>query len=88
MPWSTWTRRSLVEEYGVDPQRVEVVPPGIDLERWAPGERREGPPRILFVGGDLYRKGGATLLVQQLTRRLVDSALDTCTASAGPGNGE
>ena len=64
LPWSTWVRQSLVADYGVDPGRVEVVPPGIDLDLWQPGPPREaaGPLRILFVGGDLYRKGGALLL--------------------------
>jgi glycosyltransferase involved in cell wall biosynthesis len=64
LPWSTWVRQSLVADYGVDPGRVEVVPPGVDLDTWQPGPPREttGPLRILFVGGDLYRKGGALLL--------------------------
>ena len=28
LPWSTWTRDSLIEDYGVDPTRIDVVPPG------------------------------------------------------------
>jgi glycosyltransferase involved in cell wall biosynthesis len=62
-PWSTWTRDSLVSEYGVDAQQTEVLPPGVDLALWTPGPARcDGPPRILFVGGDLRRKGGDLLL--------------------------
>jgi glycosyltransferase involved in cell wall biosynthesis len=62
-PWSSWARASLIADYGVEPHRIEVVPPGIDLSRWTPGERQSGGPlRILFVGGDLYRKGGELLL--------------------------
>src|SRR5262249_59782738 len=30
-------RRVLVERYGVAPWKIEVVPPGVDLERFTPG---------------------------------------------------
>ena len=63
LPWSNWARDSLVQDYGVSLKKLAVVPPGVDLQRWIPGPRQaDGPLRILFVGGDLYRKGGATLL--------------------------
>lgn len=32
-------RRVLVERYGVSPWRVSVVPPGIDLDRFTPGDK-------------------------------------------------
>jgi glycosyltransferase involved in cell wall biosynthesis len=44
---------------------VIVNPPGVDLNAWHPGELADGrpePKRILFVGGDFKRKGGALLL--------------------------
>jgi glycosyltransferase involved in cell wall biosynthesis len=63
--WSTWNRRSLVDDYGVPQEKIAVIPPGVDLDLWtrpnrtrAPGE----PPRVLFVGGDFDRKGGRLLL--------------------------
>lgn len=63
LPWSTWTRDSLITDYGVTPERIEVIPPGVDIDRLTPGtEQHDGPLRILFVGGDLYRKGGDLLL--------------------------
>lgn len=63
LPWSTWARESLIKDYGVAPHQIEVVPPGVDLKQWMPGQQRTaGPLRILFVGGDLYRKGGEVLL--------------------------
>jgi glycosyltransferase involved in cell wall biosynthesis len=63
LPWSSWTAESLIKDYGVMPERVDVVPPGVDLQRWQPGAAVSGERlRILFVGGDLYRKGGDTLL--------------------------
>ena len=63
LPWSTWARDSLVQDYGVPPERIEVIAPGVDLETWRPRARaHSGPLRILFVGGDFYRKGGDVLL--------------------------
>lgn len=64
LPWSHWTRDSLIRDYGVAPEQIDVVPPGVDLQLWQPAaaRRNDGQLRILFVGGDLYRKGGATLL--------------------------
>lgn len=62
-PWSEWTRRSLIDDYGVAPERIHVIPPGVDLARWVPsGGAHDGPLRILFVGGDFRRKGGDVLL--------------------------
>ncbi len=63
LPMSNWARSSLIADYGVDPGRIAVVPTGIDLDVWRPAEQRHGgPPRVLFVGGDLERKGGHDLL--------------------------
>jgi glycosyltransferase involved in cell wall biosynthesis len=63
--WHKWGKQSLVEDYGAPAEKVSVIPPGIDLDRWnfprhdfATGRR----VRLLFVGGDFKRKGGETLL--------------------------
>lgn len=62
--WSEWVARSLRDDFGVDPARVSVIPPGVDLVRWRPGPPRpeSARPRLLFVGGDFARKGGPALL--------------------------
>ena len=61
--WSSWAAASLRDDYGVPAARIRVVPPGVDLELFKPRARtREGPVRLLFVGGDLERKGGLDLL--------------------------
>jgi glycosyltransferase involved in cell wall biosynthesis len=64
--WSEWTKKSLVDDYGVDPGAVTVLHPGTTLanfpEPGTRGARRPGPLRILFVGGDFIRKGGDLLL--------------------------
>ena len=65
--WSQWAKDSLRDDYGVDPDVVTVIPPGVDLTLFPFGVRRraasdERPVRILFVGGDFERKGGPLLL--------------------------
>jgi glycosyltransferase involved in cell wall biosynthesis len=61
--WSHWAAASLEREYGVDPAKVRVIHPGAPeylFEIPRPATKRK--PRILFVGGDLGRKGGDLLL--------------------------
>lgn len=64
-PWSEWAARSMRDDYGIPPERIRVLPPGIDLTFWrpsgvpVPGKRL---PRAIFVGGDFERKGGDLLL--------------------------
>ncbi|MGY1665385.1 D-inositol-3-phosphate glycosyltransferase [Geodermatophilus sp. SYSU D00696] len=43
--------RQLVEHYGADPRRTLVVPPGVDLDRFAPGDRAAAR-RVLGVPAD------------------------------------
>jgi glycosyltransferase involved in cell wall biosynthesis len=74
--WCAWARDSLVADYGVAAERVTVIAPGVDLERWP--RRTQQPlaehrlPRLLFVGGDFARKGGEVLL------RAFRAGLDEC----------
>lgn len=73
--WSEWARRSVIHDYNIEPQRVSVIPPGVDLAMWRAASERGGPrpthekPRLLFVGVDFDRKGGEVLLkaFRQLT---------------------
>jgi len=61
--WSEWAKGSLVTEYGIDANKVVVIPPGINTDRWNFGPRTpQAHTHLLFVGGDFYRKGGQTLL--------------------------
>lgn len=70
--WSNWTREALVRDYGVAPERVSVIAPGVDFTQWEhvrpKAPERNSPVGILFVGGDFHRKGGPLLL--EATRRL------------------
>ncbi len=68
--WSQWAADSLVDDYGVDPDRIDVIPPGVIIKQWShPTPRIPDPTtvRILFVGGDFERKGGG-ILIQAVER--------------------
>lgn len=64
--WSKWAKDGLVSEYEVPTEKVTVIPPGVDLNEWSlPSQstnRANGAVKILFVGGNLERKGGFLLL--------------------------
>ncbi len=61
--FSDWTRRSLVDDYGVDEDRVTVVGIGANFPVTARVARLpDSAPTILMVGNDFVRKGGLVLL--------------------------
>ena len=64
--WADWTKSSLIDDYGVDADRITVIPPGVDVAKWSRPDgtsgEGDGVTRILFVGGNLERKGGTDLL--------------------------
>jgi glycosyltransferase involved in cell wall biosynthesis len=69
--WSAWARRSLIDDYGVDPARIRILAPGANAAFFDIGARRAAAPpttdvdrpvNVLFVGGDFERKGGRLLL--------------------------
>lgn len=57
------TRRSLIDDYGIAPQKVTVVGAGANLRQLpVVRPRPSGSPTVLFIGNDFIRKGGAVLL--------------------------
>ncbi len=75
--WSEWAKAGLVADYEVPAEKVTVIPPGIAVAEWQrqqPRSVNSGPVRILFVGGDLERKGGHELIsvFQQLRSHLAE----------------
>jgi glycosyltransferase involved in cell wall biosynthesis len=63
--WSEWTKLGLVQRYEVPADKITVIPPGVNVHEWRrpkPRVPHADPVKILFVGGDLERKGGLVLL--------------------------
>jgi glycosyltransferase involved in cell wall biosynthesis len=83
--WCQWAAYSLVEDYGVPLDKINVIPPGVDLNLFRPsllGKQSERV-RILFVGGQFERKGGHDLL--EAARGLGDQVeLDIVTGPEAP----
>ena len=61
LPWARGVRNSLIQDYAMDPRKIEVLPPSM-LDPGRPPNRRHERFRLLFVGGDFRRKGGDQLL--------------------------
>lgn len=62
--FSDKTRRSVIDDYGVQPDKATCVYAGVNLEEfpeWNPAKDYE-PERILFIGNDYEAKGLPTLL--------------------------
>jgi glycosyltransferase involved in cell wall biosynthesis len=63
--WAEWTKLGLVQDYEVPADKITVIPPGVNVHEWrrpTPRTPHANPVKILFVGGDLERKGGLVLL--------------------------
>jgi glycosyltransferase involved in cell wall biosynthesis len=85
--WCRWAADSLRDDYGVPAEKIRVIPPGVDTSVFSPAAReRKGPVRLLFVGGDLERKGGLDLL-QALEGLDGQVELDMVTAANPPVSG-
>ena len=66
--WCQWAKDSLVSDYSISPEKITVIPPGVDLALWPKRDQPRQPTdagrpvKLLFVGGDFKRKGGPVLL--------------------------
>jgi glycosyltransferase involved in cell wall biosynthesis len=62
--WNVWGKDLHVNQYGVDANKIVVIPPSVDLENWKPmhGAESQRKVRLFFVGGDFPRKGGERFL--------------------------
>ena len=67
-----WARRSVIEDYKIDENKVKVVYPGINIAKFEPPDRSKRDTKarynILFIGGDFKRKGGEDVLEVFLTK--------------------
>ena len=64
--WSHWAKKSVIEDYNIDAEKVTVVYPGVNLTKLTLSDHSIRDIKklfnILFVGGDFERKGGHDLL--------------------------
>jgi glycosyltransferase involved in cell wall biosynthesis len=85
--WSHWAKQGLIDEYDVPADKVFVIPPGVNPREWSPPTPRrphDAPVNILFVGGDLERKGGHLLLQAFRALRPLGVALHMVTRDSLP----
>ncbi len=73
-----WAARSLVEDYGIPPEKVHVVGVGRNREIPVTGERDWTKPRYLFVGRDWERKNGPAVVraFERLRADIPEARLD------------
>jgi glycosyltransferase involved in cell wall biosynthesis len=90
LPISTKVRDSLINDYRITPQKISVVPPGIDVNKFSFLDRRvehcsEKPLNIIFVGADFIRKGGDLLVAVAAQEEFKDTEFHFVTKSyCGP----
>ncbi len=78
--------------YGADPERIEVVPPGVDHELFSPGDRRAArlslgfgdDPVLLFVGR-IQRLKGVDVAIDALALGPPKARLVVVGGPSGPG---
>jgi glycosyltransferase involved in cell wall biosynthesis len=78
LTWTEWARQSVINDYGVHPDKVMRLPPGVDssLVNFIDREARSKQElyHLLFIGGDFKRKGGEDVLkvfLEQFSDRAV-----------------
>lgn len=92
-PFGNATRRSLIEDYGVDPVKITVIGSAGYFTDTASAGRTFGSRRILCYcgdGTDFYRKGGDRVLAafRTVRRQIPDAKLAVvggCSEFDGPG---
>lgn len=59
---SKWAASSLVQDYGVEEDKIRVIPFGIAVPPLSATARSGGKPRVTFIARSMERKGGWWLL--------------------------
>jgi glycosyltransferase involved in cell wall biosynthesis len=89
---SNYSHEKIQEHYGIDPNKVRIVPNGVDIEKFKPKEdtmavRRQfglgNEPCVLFVGSLIHRKGLPFLI--EAARKIVKEKAETKFLIVGDG---
>jgi glycogen(starch) synthase len=87
-PFGNQTRRSLIEDYGIDPAKITVIGSSGHFSEPYAGDRAFGSKRILFYsegGQEFYRKGGDRVLAAfRIVREQVPEARLAIVGTAAP----
>lgn len=61
---SRWAIQGMRSDYGLKPEQIFYLPPPVDTDFFTPQDRssRNGRLKILFLGGDFWRKGGDVVM--------------------------
>jgi len=72
--WSELVRESLHTDYHVAREKIDVIPPGVNLRYWTSNGtvKSKGRVQVLFVGADFSRKGGDLLLAAAKSEKLTN----------------
>ena len=79
---SEWGRQSVIRDYNIEPEKVKVIYPGVDVNKLTPGEKikeEQKPFNILFIGTDFERKGGEDVVAVFLDRFSEQAELNLVT---------
>ena len=57
VPISTTTKQELIAHYGISPEAIEVIHPGVDTDRFKPLQLERIPGSIFYLGRLQHRKG-------------------------------
>ena len=89
---SQWAADSVINDYGIDPAKVQIVPAGANLDEchltalpdpgFPPPPNGDNPLRLGFLGKEWLRKGGPFLLL--LAEALWQRGIPTVIRAIGP----
>lgn len=60
--FSEWAASSVINDYGIPPSKVSVIPNGVSIPDVRASQRSDGLLHIGFIGNEFRRKGGDMLL--------------------------
>lgn len=82
---SEWGRQSVIRDYNIEPEKVKVIYPGVDINKLTPNAEikdSQKPFNILFIGTDFQRKGGEDVVEVFLDRFQDKAELNLVTNAA------